>query len=68
MTANLIEGIKNKAVGNYFPANKTSKSSDQEALALQWKSQHLMYIVTWIYIVLARRTFLFTTCFIEILD
>ena len=35
MTANLIEGIKNKAVGNHFIANKTSKSSDQEALALQ---------------------------------
>lgn len=35
MTANLIERIKNKAVGNYFTANKTSKSSDQEALALQ---------------------------------
>lgn len=42
MTANLIEGIRNKAVGNYFTANKTSKSSHQEALALQ----HLMYIVT----------------------
>lgn len=62
MTANLIEGIRNKAVGNYFTANKTPKSSHQEALALQ----HLMYIVTWKYIVLARRTFLFTTCFIEI--
>ena len=35
MTANLIDGIKNIAVGNYFISNKISKSSDQEALELQ---------------------------------
>ena len=32
MTANLIEGIKNKAVGNYFTANKTSKHPTKKLL------------------------------------